>query len=196
MIDIKSKSAIEKMKDAGKILSDVFQLLEENILPGISTKALDRIVTEYIIKNGALPSFLGVPNYYGGIDFPGAICASVNSEIIHGIPGQRLLKEGDIVSIDVGAQLEGYHADAARTYTVGKCSEEALRLIAVTKQSFFEGLKYAKVGYRIFDISGAVQDYVESHGFSVVRDFVGHGIGREMHEDPNVPNFGRAGRID
>lgn len=189
MIHIKSKSEIEKMKNAGKILSELFQLLEENILPGISTKDLDRIATDYIIKNGAFPSFLGVPNYYGGIDFPAAICASVNSEIIHGIPNGKPLKEGDIVSIDVGAQLEGFHADAARTFTVGKCSDEALRLIAVTKQSFFEGVKYAVPDCRICDISGAIQDYVEASGYSIVREYTGHGIGREIHEDPEVPNY-------
>ena len=189
MIHIKSKSEIEKMKNAGKIISELFLVLEEKILPGISTKDLDRIATDYIIKNGAFPSFLGVPNYYGGIDFPAAICASVNSEVIHGIPNGKPLKDGDIVSIDVGALLEGFHADAARTFTVGKCSDEALRLIAVTKQSFFEGVKFAVPDCRICDISGAIQDYVEANGYSIVREYTGHGIGRELHEDPEVPNY-------
>lgn len=189
MIDIKSKSEIEKMKAAGEIVAGVFQLMEENILPGISTKDLDRIAMEYIIKNGAVPSFLGVPNVYGGMDFPAAVCASVNEEVIHGIPNRKPLKEGDIVSIDVGAQLKGFHADAARTYTVGKCSDEAIRLIEVTRQSFFEGVRFAVPGNRVSDISGAVQDYVEKNGYSVVRDYTGHGVGREIHEAPEVPNY-------
>ena len=189
MISIKSKSEIEKMKASGKIVAEVLNKIEENILPGITTKELDRIASDYIIKNGAFPSFLGVPNYYGGIKFPGAICASVNGEIIHGIPSRRQLKEGDIISVDVGAFYNGFHGDAARTFPVGKCSEEALRLIEVTKQSFFEGLKFVRPNNRVSDVSGAIQDYAESFGYSIVREYTGHGVGRELHEDPEVPNY-------
>lgn len=189
MINIKSKSEIEIMKDAGKIVSEVLRKLEENILPGVTTKELDRIASEYIIKSGASPSFLGVRNYYGGIDFPGAICASLNSEVIHGIPDGRRLRNGDIISIDVGACYRGFHGDAARTFPVGTVSEDAMRLIDVTRQSFFEALKFVRPNNRISDISGAVQDYVESFGYSVVREYTGHGVGRDLHEDPEIPNF-------
>ena len=194
MINIKSKSEIEKMKASGKIVSEVLGEIEKNIFPGITTKELDRIATNYIIRSGAFPSFLGVPNYYGGIKFPGAICASVNGEVIHGIPDDRKLKEGDILSVDVGAYYNGFHGDAARTFPVGKVSEEALQLIEVTKQSFFEGLKFVKPNNRVSDISGAIEDYVSSFGYSIVKEYTGHGIGRDLHEDPEVPNFGRAGR--
>ena len=189
MINIKSKSEIEKMKASGKIVADVLLEIEKNIFPGISTKELDRIATNYIIRSGAFPSFLGVPNYYGGIKFPGAICASVNGEVIHGIPDGRVLKEGDIISVDVGAYYNGFHGDAARTFPVGKVSDEASKLIEVTKQSFFEGLKFVKPNNRVSDISGAIEDYVVSFGYSVVKEYTGHGIGRELHEDPEVPNY-------
>lgn len=189
MINIKSKSEIEKMKDSGKIVAEVLNKIEENILPGITTKELDRIASDYIIKSGAFPSFLGVPNYYGGVKFPGAICASVNGEIIHGIPDHRHLKEGDIISVDVGAFYNGFHADAARTFPVGKVSEDALKLIEVTRQSFFEGLKFVRPNNRVSDISGAIQDYAESFGYSIVKEYTGHGVGRELHEDPEVPNY-------
>jgi len=194
MITIKSKSEIGRMIDAGKVLQEVFALLYEKISPGITTNDIDKIAKECIIKNGALPSFLGVPNYMGGIDFPAAVCASVNEELIHGIPGHRILEEGDIVSVDVGALLRGFQADACRTYTVGKCAEETLRLVKVTEECFFEGLKHCVPGERIIDISGAVQDHAESNGYSVVREYTGHGIGREMHEDPEVPNYRTARR--
>ena len=163
--------------------------VEENILPGITTKELDRIASDYIIKSGAFPSFLGVPNYYGGVKFPGAICASVNGEIIHGIPDGRHLKEGDIISVDVGAFYNGFHGDAARTFPVGKVSEAALKLIEVTRQSFFEGLKFVRPNNRVSDVSGAIQDYAESFGYSIVKEYTGHGVGRELHEDPEVPNY-------
>ncbi|MBS5843638.1 MAG: type I methionyl aminopeptidase [Clostridiales bacterium] len=189
MINIKSKSEIEKMKDSGKIVAEVLNKVEENILPGITTKELDRIASDYIIKSGAFPSFLGVPNYYGGVKFPGAICASVNGEIIHGIPDGRHLKEGDIISVDVGAFYNGFHGDAARTFPVGKVSEAALKLIEVTRQSFFEGLKFVRPNNRVSDVSGAIQDYAESFGYSIVKEYTGHGVGRELHEDPEVPNY-------
>lgn len=193
MINIKSNSDIQKMIAAGKIASDLWIELEKKIFPGITTKELDRFATNYIIERGASPSFLGVPNYYGGIDFPGAICASVNSEVIHGIPDNRKLKEGDIISIDLGVYYNGFHADSARTFPVGACTPEALQLIEVTRTSFFEGIKFAKPDRRVVDISGAIQDYVESHGYSLVKEYTGHGIGRNLHEDPEVPNY-RTGR--
>lgn len=178
---------------AGKIASDLWIELEKKIFPGITTKELDRFATNYIIERGASPSFLGVPNYYGGIDFPGAICASVNSEVIHGIPDDRKLREGDIISIDLGVYYNGFHADSARTFPVGACTSEALQLIEVTRTSFFEAIKFAKPDRRVVDISGAIQDYVESHGYSLVKEYTGHGIGRNLHEDPEVPNY-RTGR--
>ncbi len=159
------------------------------IKPGISTGELDRIAEEIILGRNAKPSFKG---YYG---FPASICASVNNEVVHGIPNKdRILNEGDIISIDCGAVLNGYQGDAARTFPVGNVSEEAAKLIEVTKNSFFKGIEKAKVGNRLTDISAAIQEYVESYGFSIVRDYVGHGIGKNMHEDPEIPNFGRPGR--
>ena len=189
MITIKSKSEIEKMRIAGKITGDALKLVEKHIRPGVSTAELDKIAYDFIKKQGATPSFL---NYNG---FPGSICASPNSWVVHGIPSKNIiLKEGDIISIDMGACKDGYHGDAARTYAVGKISEEAQRLIDVTRQSFFEGIKHATHGAKLGDVSAAIQEYVEKHGYSVVRDLVGHGIGRNLHEDPSVPNFGRYGK--
>ena len=189
MITIKSKSEIDKMRAAGKITGDALRLIEKHIKPGVSTLELDKIAYDFIKKQGATPSFL---NYNG---FPGSICASPNSWVIHGIPSKNIvLKEGDIISIDMGACMNGYHGDAARTFAVGKISDEAQRLIDVTRQSFFEGVKYAVHGGKLGDVSAAIQEYVEKHGYSIVRDFVGHGIGRNLHEDPSVPNFGRYGK--
>lgn len=189
MISIKSKHEIELMKKAGEIVGIVLNKLEEAVRPGITTKELDELAEKIIRSYGAIPSFKGVKGFAGAIDFPGSICASLNDEVVHGFPSLKELKDGDIISIDVGAQLNGFQGDAARTFAVGNVSEEAKRLIEVTKQSFFEGIKYAVAGNRIIDISGGVQDYVEKNGFSVVREFVGHGIGREMHEPPEVPNY-------
>jgi methionyl aminopeptidase len=189
MISIKSKHEIELMKKAGEIVGIVLNKLEEAVRPGITTKELDELAEKTIRSYGAIPSFKGVKGFAGAIDFPGSICASLNDEVVHGFPSLKELKDGDIISIDVGAQLNGFQGDAARTFAVGNVSEEAKRLIEVTKQSFFEGIKYAVAGNRIIDISGGVQDYVEKNGFSVVREFVGHGIGREMHEPPEVPNY-------
>ncbi len=189
MITIKSKSEIDKMRIAGKITGDALRLIEKHIRPGVSTLELDKIAYDFIKKQGATPSFL---NYNG---FPGSICASPNSWVVHGIPSKNIvLKEGDIISIDMGACKDGYHGDAARTFAVGRISDEAQRLIDVTKRSFFEGIKYATHGNKIGDVASAIQEYVEKHGYSVVRDLVGHGIGRNLHEDPSVPNFGRAGK--
>lgn len=189
MITIKSKTEIEKMRVAGKITGLTLVEVSKHIRPGVSTAELDKIARDFIKRQGATPSFL---NYNG---YPANICASVNDAVVHGIPSKDIiLKEGDIISIDVGAYKDGYHGDAARTYGVGKISDEAARLIAVTKQSFFEGIKNAVHGAKLGDISAAIQEYVEDNGYSVVRDLVGHGIGKKMHEDPSVPNFGHYGR--
>ncbi|ABK60838.1 MULTISPECIES: type I methionyl aminopeptidase [Clostridium] len=188
MITIKNSKEIEYMRHAGKIVGDTLALLEESIKPGITTKDLDRIAEEYIRKCNAIPSFKG---YYG---FPASVCTSVNEEVVHGIPGDRVLHEGDIISIDCGAILNGYHGDAARTFAVGNISKEAEDLIKVTRDSFFKGVENAIVGNKLTDISAAIQKHAESHGYSVVRDYVGHGIGTAMHEEPEVPNFGRPGR--
>ena len=182
MITIKSKSEIEKMRLACKITGEVLREIEKHIKPGVTTKQLDKIAYNYIVSRGAKPSFL---NYNG---FPGSICASRNDEVVHGIPSTNAsLAEGDIISIDVGAYIDGFHGDAARTFPVGKVSDEAMRLIEVTKQSFFEGVKYAVHGGKVGDISAAIQEYVEKNGFSVVRDLVGHGIGTNLHEAQNGP---------
>jgi methionyl aminopeptidase len=188
MIIIKSDIEIDYMRKAGRLVGETLTRLEEVIKPGITTAELDKIAEEFILKHNAKPSFKG---YHG---FPGSICASVNNEVVHGIPANRVLEEGDIISIDCGAILNGYQGDAARTVPVGRISKEAEKLIQVTRESFFKGIEYAKVDNRLSDISAAIQTYVEGFGFSVVRDFVGHGIGKEMHEDPEVPNFGRPGR--
>lgn len=188
MIIIKNNDEIHLMRAAGKIVAETLLLVEKRVKPGVTTAELDRIAEEFITKHGAKPSFKGL---YG---FPASLCISVNEQVVHGIPGGYVLKDGDIVSVDCGAYLNGYHGDAARTFPVGNVSEEAKRLINVTEQSFFKGIEYANVGNRLSDISHAIQSYVEAEGFSIVRDFVGHGIGKKVHEDPEVPNFGREGR--
>lgn len=191
MFTIKSQAEIDKMRKAGEVLYETLQLLKKNIAPGVTTKELDRMAYENIRKYSAIPSFKGYePGIPGVVPFPASICTSVNEEVVHGIPSSlNRLKDGDIISIDVGVYLNGYHADAARTYGVGKISGEAQRLITETRQSFFEGLKQMEVGKHIRDISEAIQSHAESKGFSVVRDFVGHGIGRELHELPEIPNY-------
>ena len=183
MIILKSSHEIELMRQAGKITAAARALAGEMVAPGVTTQEIDKAVHRFIKSQGAVPSFL---NYNG---FPASVCISVNDEVIHGIPGNRVLKDGDIVSIDVGAYKGGYHGDCAATYACGQISDEAKRLIEVTRQSFFEGLKYAREGYRLPDVSGAIQRYVESNGFSIVREFVGHGIGSKLHESPEVPNY-------
>ena len=190
MITLKSSHEIQLMRQAGKITAAARALAGAMVAPGVTTQEIDRAVYRFIKSKGAVPSFLG----YNG--YPASVCISVNDEVIHGIPGKRVLKEGDIVSVDVGAYKDGYHGDCAGTYPCGRISEEAQRLIDVTRQSFFEGLKYAREGYRLPDLSGAIQRYVEANGFSVVREYVGHGIGTKMHEAPEVPNYvePRAGR--
>ncbi len=189
MITIKNQKDIEAMRIAGRITKQALNLVGQHIRPGVSTKELDKIAHDFIRSQGAIPSFL---NYNG---FPASICASRNDVVVHGIPSKGIvLQEGDIISIDVGACKGGFHGDCAKTFFVGKVSPEAQRLVAATRQSFYEGLKYAKAGNRIGDISYAIQSYVEAQGYFVVEDLVGHGIGTQMHEDPSVPNFGRAGR--
>jgi methionyl aminopeptidase len=190
MITIKSKSELEKMARACEIVATALKLVEEAVRPGITTMELDRIAEDYVRKQKALPLFKGVPcPVRGGPDFPGTICASVNDEVIHGIPGLRELKDGDIISVDMGASFDGYCADAARTFPVGNISDEARRLIEATERSFYEGIKYAVKGNRIADISRAIQQHAESCGFSVVRDYLGHGIGKDLWEPPQIPNY-------
>ncbi|ATD53959.1 type I methionyl aminopeptidase [Clostridium chauvoei] len=188
MIIVKNHKEIDLMRAAGRIVAETLLLIEEKVRPGITTAELDKIAEEFITKHGARPSFKGL---YG---FPASLCISVNEQVVHGIPGGYVLKDGDIISVDCGAELNGFHGDAARTFAVGNISEEAKKLIKVTEESFFKGIEYAKVNNRLTDISHEIQNYVEANGFHVVRDFVGHGIGRVVHEDPEVPNFGRPGR--
>ena len=187
MITLKSQSEIELMRQAGRITAAARALAGEMVRPGVTTHEIDKAVHDFIVSQGAVPSFL---NYNG---YPGSACISVNDEVIHGIPGKRVIKDGDIVSVDVGAYIDGFHGDCAATFAAGNCSEEALKLIEVTRQSFFEGLKFAKAGYRVSDISHAVQEYAESFGYGVVREYVGHGVGAHLHEDPEVPNYGKPG---
>ena len=187
LITVKSPREIEQMRVAGKITAEARSLGRQLVAPGITTQEINKEIFKFIKSRGATPSFLG----YGG--FPGSACISVNDEVIHGIPGKRLIREGDIVSIDVGAIKNGWQGDCCGTFAAGEISEEAKRLIEVTRQSFFEGIKYARAGNRISDISHAIQEYVESFGYSLVREYVGHGIGKEMHEAPEVPNYGAPG---
>ena len=183
MITIKTGQELANMRQACKITAAARALAGEMVRPGITTREIDKAVHDFIVSQGAKPSFL---NYHG---FPASTCISVNSTVIHGIPGKYVLQEGDIVSVDVGAYYKGFHGDCAATWPCGTVSAEAMRLIDVTKQSFFEGIRFAKKGHRVSDISHAIQAHVESNGFSVVRSFVGHGVGRQLHEEPEVPNF-------
>ena len=183
MIVLKSSREIDLMRKAGKITAAARALAGSMVAPGVTTREIDREVRRFLRSHGAEPSFLG----YNG--FPASVCISVNDEVIHGIPGKRVLQEGDIVSVDVGAFKDGFHGDCAGTYPCGRISEEAERLIEVTRQSFFEGLKYAREGRRLPELCGAIQRYAEGAGCSVVREYEGHGIGRKMHEEPGVPNY-------
>ena len=182
-IFIKNSEQIEFMRKANRIVAETHELLERSVRPGITTAELNGIADDFIRSKNAIPSFLG----YRG--FPASACVSVNEEVIHGIPGLKRLKEGDIVSIDIGAIYAGFHGDAARTHPVGHVSPELKRLMDVTKSSFFEGIRFARQNAHLHEISAAIQDYVEENGFSVVRDYIGHGIGRKMHEEPEIPNF-------
>jgi methionyl aminopeptidase len=184
MIICKTPREIEIMREAGRIVALTHQELKKHIAPGITTIELDRIAEDFIRKHDAIPSFKG----YNG--FRGSICASVNNELVHGIPGDRILNEGDIISIDIGAKYNGYHGDSAWTYAVGKIDEETKRLLDVTEESLFQGLKEAKPGERLSNISHAIQKYVEANGFSVVREYVGHGVGQDLHEEPDIPHYG------
>ena len=189
MISIKNSEQLKLMRLAGRITAEALAVAEEAIRPGMTTKELDNKIKRYIEKCGATPTFLG----YNG--FPGSACISINDEVIHGIPSDKIIiKEGDIVKVDVGARFRGYNGDSARTFAVGKVSDEALRLISVTEQSFYEAMKVAKPGYRIGDIGHAVESFVISNGFSVVKEYTGHGVGAELHEEPEIPNYGREGR--
>ncbi|MBR5452460.1 MAG: type I methionyl aminopeptidase [Clostridia bacterium] len=189
MIVLKNTDQLAYMREAGKITGEALALAGEAVRPGISTYELDTMIRKCIEKHGAKPSFLG----YGG--FPGSACISINDQVIHGIPSKKaILKDGDIVKIDVGAFYRGYHGDSARTFPVGEVSPEAMRLIEVTKESFYRGIAQIGEGARIGDIGSAIDTYVRENGYSVVRKYIGHGVGRELHEDPEVPNFGTAGR--
>ncbi|AWX53841.1 MULTISPECIES: type I methionyl aminopeptidase [Brevibacillus] len=184
MIILKSKAELEVMREAGRIVALTHQELAKAIKPGVTTKQLDEIAETFIRSMGAIPSFKG----YGG--FSGSICASVNEELVHGIPGKRALQEGDIISIDIGAQFQGYHGDSAWTYPVGQISTENQKLLRVTEESLYKGLEKAVPGGRLSDISHAIQVHAEAAGFTLVREYVGHGIGQNLHEDPQVPNYG------
>ena len=189
MIIIKNSEQLKLMRIAGRITAEALVVAKEAIRPGMSTKELDSKIKRYIEKCGATPTFLG----YNG--FPGSACISINDEVIHGIPSDKvIINEGDIVKVDVGARFRGYNGDSARTFAVGKVSDEALRLISVTEQSFYEAMKVAKAGNRIGDIGHAVESFVISNGFTVVRDYTGHGVGADLHEEPEIPNHGKAGR--
>lgn len=188
MIELKTAGQIKLMREAGRIVADTLALMREAVRPGITTQELDRLAEDYILKQGAVPAFKG----YNG--FPASLCTSVNEQVVHGIPGLRKLESGDIISIDCGAVINGYVGDAAVTLPVGEISPELQKLLKVTEESLMLGLAQAKKGLRLYDISHAVQTHVEKHGFSVVRDYVGHGIGRAMHEEPQIPNFGKPGR--
>jgi len=188
MITLKSDRELLYMRDAGRVVAETHQEVAKAVREGVTTGELDRIAEDYIKSQGAKPSFKG---YYG---FPASICASVNEQVVHGFPGLRKLKNGDIISIDIGAELNGYHGDAAVTLPIGEIDQEVQRLLDVTQESLAKGIEQAVIGNRLSDISHAIQKHVESNGFSVVRDYVGHGIGRKMHEEPQVPNFGMPGR--
>jgi len=192
-IIVKNKEQIACMRESSQIVARTHEMLGKHIRAGISTKELDSIADDYIRSQGAVPSFKG---YFGSAakGFPGSICVSVNEEVIHGIPSLKKLKNGDIVSIDIGAVKKGYHGDAARTYKVGEVSEIREKLVEVTRDCFFKAMEYAKAGRHLHEICAAVQDTAEAEGFSVVREYVGHGVGRQMHEEPQIPNYRQAGR--
>lgn len=196
MITIKSNREIELMKEACRVVALTHKAIEEVIKPGMSTYDLDIIAENTMKKYGAISAEKGYPSGLKGVpDYPASTCISINDEVIHGVPSKnRIIQDGDIVSIDLVALKNGYNGDMARTYLVGNCSEEAKRLVNVTKQAFFEGIKFAVKGNRIGDISHSIGEYVKSQGYSVVREFQGHGIGRDMHEDPGIPNYGKAGK--
>lgn len=190
-LTIKNRLELEKMRCAGRIVGECHLLLREAVRPGVTTGQLNQLVHAHIVRQGGIPSFLGYP---GPTPFPAAICASVNDEIVHGIPGKRVLHEGDIISIDIGVIWQGYHGDSAWTYAVGQIGPDAQRLLDVTERTLYHTLEFARAGARLSDMSHALQEYAEEHGCGVVRKYVSHGIGRAMHEDPEIRNYGRAGR--
>ncbi len=196
MVDIKSKREIELMKEVCRIVALTHEEIKKAIKPGISTKELDRIAEKTIKENGGIPAQKGYPSGENGISpFPASICASINDQVIHGIPSDKVkLKDGDVISIDLVVYKNGFNGDAARTYIVGKGSNNAQKLVEITRQAFFEGIKYAKAGNRIGDVCHAIGEFVEKKGYSVVKEFQGHGIGRSMHEDPGIPNYGKSGK--
>ena len=196
MVTIKSKKEIELMREASRITSLVHKEIEKVIKPGMTTLELDKFAEKIIKENGGIPAQRGYPSGEKGVqDFPGVLCISINDEVIHGIPSsKKIIRDGDIVSVDLVVYKDGFNGDAARTFLVGNVSEEAKRLVKITKEAFFEGIKYAVKGNRIGDISHAIGEFVEKNGYSVVREFQGHGIGRKMHEDPGIPNYGKAGK--
>lgn len=193
MITIKSQNEIKLMQESGRIAALAHEAVKRAIKPGVTTLELDKIAEDIIRSHGAIPSFKGVRGMPKAIPFPGTICASPNEVVVHGIPNGTILKEGDIISIDTGAYKNGFHSDCAKTHAVGKISDTAQKLIDVTRQSFYEGIKYAKEGYRLSDISSAIENYIVSNGLYVVKDFVGHGVGTELQEEPQIPNYGRPG---
>ncbi|WP_027936984.1 type I methionyl aminopeptidase [Anaeroarcus burkinensis] len=188
MIVLKSQQEIAYMREAGRIVAETLELIRQAVKPDVTTQELDRIADEYIRERGAIPAFKG----YNG--FPGSICASVNEEVVHGIPGPRKLKNGDIISVDIGTLINGFYGDAAMTFPVGEVAPEVAQLLKVTEESLYKGIAQAVADQRLYDISHAVQIHAEESGYGVVRDYVGHGIGRKMHEDPQIPNYGAPGR--
>jgi methionyl aminopeptidase len=187
MIQYKSPREIEKLRKAGRVVAEILDLISDNIRPGVTTRQLDRLAAGHFKKRNARPAFLGYQGY------PAGICVSIDDEVVHGIPGDRRLAEGEIVSVDAGAEVDGYFGDSARTFAVGAATSGARKLLSVTEEALNRGIKACIAGNRMGDLSSAIQSYVESEGFSVVRDLVGHGIGRKMHEEPQVPNFGEPG---
>lgn len=196
MVEIKSKREIELMKEACRVTALVHKVIERMIKPGMSTLELDKLAEKVIRENGGIPAEKGYPSYEKGVpNFPGSICVSINDEVIHGVPSEKvIIQDGDIVSVDLVVEKCGFHGDAARTYLVGNVPNDAKRLVETTKQAFFEGIQFAKPGNRLGDISHAIGEFVEKNGYSVVKEFQGHGIGRNMHEDPGIPNYGKAGK--
>ena len=196
MVSIKSKREIELMSEACKIVAETHDMLAKNIKPGMSTYELDQMAEKFILSKGGIPSQKNYPSGVKGIqNFPATLCVSINDTVIHGIPSKKdIIKDGDIVSIDLTVFKNGFHGDAARTHLVGNVSDEARKLVEVTEKAFWEGIKFAKKGNRVGDISYAIYEYVRKHGYTVVREFQGHGIGRQMHEDPGVPNYGKPGK--
>jgi methionyl aminopeptidase len=193
VIYIKTKKEIDFIRESCKIVAETLQLMKVNVKAGVTTKELDQIAEDYILSNNAKAAFKGYSQGGSSIDYPASICSSINEEVVHGIPGNRVLKNGDIISLDVGVYKNGYYGDAALSVGVGELTEEKKKLMEVTEKSLYEGIEEAKAGNHVYDISYAVQSYVESNGFSVVRDLCGHGVGKYLHEDPSIPNFGKKG---